>query len=466
MQAYGTNRVKEAAASLSYDRGTLLLEVNAGETPPPEFVHDERVGLFRAPADRYRQVFAALHQEHKSDLEDTARDYEEVKLGFRAKRSPFEHQREGLTAWLKAGKRGMVVLPTGSGKTFVAEMAMANARRSTLIVVPTLDLMNQWYVRLLAAFRLDEVGLVGGGYYDIRPVTVTTYDSFSIHAERLGNRFGLLVFDECHHLPSASYSQASSCYIAPFRLGLTATPERDGELLDEYESLIGPVVYRRHIKEFAGDQLANYDTRRVLVELSDDERQAYETARGVYLGFIRYNKIPMGAPDGWTRFIQMSARSRMGRQAMLAYREQRQIALACEAKLELLEILLSRHANDRTLVFTNDNDTVYRIAQDFLIPAITHQTRIKERKEILDGVRAGRYRAVVTSRVLNEGVDIPTANVAIVLSGTGSVREHVQRLGRILRRAEGKQALLYEVLTENTMETRVSDRRREHDAYR
>jgi superfamily II DNA or RNA helicase len=451
---------------LTYDRGTLLLDGCEGSSTPVDFVADERVGLPRAPGDRYREVFAALHRQFGAELRDDARAYEDVALVFRAKRTPYDHQREALQAWKQADGLGMVVLPTGSGKTFVAELAMATTRRSTLVVVPTLDLMNQWYARLLTAFRLDEVGLIGGGYYEARPVTVTTYDSFSIHAERIGNAFGLVVFDECHHLPSPSYAAASRCYIAPFRLGLTATPERDNESLDPYEGLTGPVVYRRHIKEFAGAQLADYDTRRIRVELSSEERRHYTEARQTYLGFIRNNRIPMGRPDGWSRFIQLCARSRAGRNALLAYREQRRIALTCSAKLDLLEVLLTRHADDRMIIFTNDNETVYRISEYFLVPSITHQTPTKERKEILDHLRSGRYRAVATSRVLNEGVDIPTASVAVVLSGTGSVREHVQRLGRILRRGEGKHALLYEVLAEDTMETNVSDRRREHDAYR
>jgi superfamily II DNA or RNA helicase len=151
---------------------------------------------------------------------------------------------------------------------------------------------------------------------------------------------------------------------------------------------------------------------------------------------------------------------------MKAYRSQRDIAMACRGKLDLLEILLSQHAGDRTLVFVNSNRAVYEIARQFLIPAVTHQTPIKERKEILEGLKSGRFRAVVTNRVLNEGVDIPTANVAVVLSGTGAVREHVQRLGRILRRAADKQAILYEVLAADTMETQMSKRRRDHDAYR
>ena len=75
-------------------------------------------------------------------------------------------------------------------------------------------------------------------------------------------------------------------------------------------------------------------------------------------------------------------------------------------------------------------------------------------------------RAIVTSKVLNEGVDVPEANIAIVLSGSGSVREHVQRLGRVLRKRPGKSAILYELVTSGTAETQTSERRREHSAYR
>ena len=118
------------------------------------------------------------------------------------------------------------------------------------------------------------------------------------------------------------------------------------------------------------------------------------------------------------------------------------------------------------LIFTSDNETVYRISRRFLIPAITHQTKVKERQELLAAFNAGEYPFLVTSRVLNEGVDVPEANVAVVLSGSGSVREHVQRLGRILRRVEGKHAILYELVAERTGEEYASSRRRRHSAYR
>src|SRR5690606_16968388 len=94
------------------------------------------------------------------------------------------------------------------------------------------------------------------------------------------------------------------------------------------------------------------------------------------------------------------------------------------------------------------------------------QTKVTERSAILESLAEGSIRAIVTSRVLNEGVDVPDANVAIIVSGSGSVREHVQRLGRVLRKRDGKRATLYELITRETSERYTSERRREHSAYR
>jgi superfamily II DNA or RNA helicase len=174
----------------------------------------------------------------------------------------------------------------------------------------------------------------------------------------------------------------------------------------------------------------------------------------------------MSSPSGWSDFVIRSARSDEGRRAMAAYRRQREIAFAAPAKLDYVGLLLDRHRDDRLLLFTQDNATAHELSRRFLIPIITHETRVRERSEILAGLADGGYGAVVTSKVLNEGVDIPEASVAIVVSGSASVREHVQRLGRILRAREGKHALLYELVTAGTSETSTSARRRDHSAYR
>ena len=413
----------------------------------------------------YSGVIAALRSAASFDVVDEARRDVELTSGPCVHREARPFQTEALQAWRAADGRGVVVLPTGAGKTHVAVMAIDAVRRSTLVVAPTLDLVRQWYDLLRATFAIP-VGVVGGGDHDVQPITVTTYDSAYLHMEHLGARFGLVVFDECHHLPGPTYALASRLCLAPRRLGLTATPERADGKEAELESLIGPIVHRRDISELAGEYLADYDTVQLDIELEPDERAEHDTERAIYLAFIAKNGIRLGTPRGFGDFVMRSAQSMDGRRAMRAYRRQREIGFVASKKLAYLEHLLDRHRDDRALVFTQDNATAYRVARRFLVPVITHQTRVTERSEILAGFQAGAYGAVVTSKVLNEGVDVREANVAIVLSGSGSVREHVQRLGRILRKSGDKRAMLYELVTARTAETGTSERRREHDAYR
>jgi superfamily II DNA or RNA helicase len=380
-------------------------------------------------------------------------------------REPRHYQSESLDAWRAAGGRGVVVLPTGAGKTHVALMAIDDRRRDTLVIAPTLDLVRQWYDLLRVAYQCP-VGIVGGGSREVCPLTVTTYDSAYLHLGRLGNRFGLVVFDECHHLPGPSYALAAECCIAPYRLGLTATPERADGREAALGALIGPVVYSCAITELSGGYLADYDTVTVEVELDEQERLQYAEARGTYLAFIRKQQIRMGGPRGWEQFIARASRSEEGRLAMAAYRRQRELSLAARSKLDCVERLLLLHRTERIIIFTDDNATAYAIASRFLLPVITHRTKVLERSELLAGFSSGHLRAIVTSKVLNEGVDVPEASVAVVVSGSGSVREHVQRLGRILRPGADKRATLYELVTSDTSEVATSRRRRDHAAYR
>lgn len=451
--------------SLSFDGGTLTLAgLPRQEGDDLPFLWDPRAEVFRAPAIAYAEAILALRR-RGIEIEDRARAYETLTEGARVHREPRPFQSEAITAWNAARGRGVVVLPTGAGKTHVATMAIDQKRRSTLVVTPTLDLVRQWYDVLRATFGVA-VGVVGGGDHDVRPLTVTTYDSAYLHMERFGAKFGLVVFDECHHLPSPTYALAARLCIAPYRLGLTATPERADGLEAKMDVLVGPTVYRRDIQELAGEWLAEYETVRLDVELTPEERAEHDDERAIYREFLAKHAIRMSTPRGFGEFVMRASRSAEGRRAMRAYRRQREIAFAASAKLAYVEHLLDLHKDDRTILFTQDNATAHLIARRFLVPVITHQTRVTERSEILAGLAEGRYAAIATSKVLNEGVDVKEANVAIILSGSGSVREHVQRLGRILRKKDDKFALLYEIVTARTTETFTSERRRDHDAWR
>ncbi|TVQ20629.1 MAG: DEAD/DEAH box helicase [Leptolyngbya sp. DLM2.Bin15] len=446
--------------TLTFDRGTLILH------PPPRgkawvdhAVWDDRIERFRIPALHYRPLIETL-QADGAAIDDRARGFDRLDLTPAVSLTPYAHQQEALQAWMNQGRRGVVVLPTAAGKTYLAQLAMQATPRSTLITVPTLDLMHQWYAHLTAAFPDVEVGLLGGGSRDRSPILVSTYDSAAIHAERLGNQYGLLICDECHHLPSDFNRVIAEYAIAPYRLGLTATPDRSDGRHKDLDDLLGPVVYLRTPEDLAGQSLSHHEVVQIKVALSPHERDRYDDLIQRRNKFLQQENIWLGSLQGWQRFVQASARSKAGRRAMLAHRESKAIALGTEGKLRVLNDLMAQHYPAQTLIFTNDNATVYRISQDFLIPALTHQTPVKERHNILQRFREGQYRVLVASHVLNEGVDVPEASIAILLSGSGSSREYIQRLGRILRRSDGpKHAILYEVIAEETAEEGVSKRR-------
>ena len=449
---------------LEFQDGTLVVQGAKLEDLPAGFKYDHRIQAPRASADLYpRVIYRAI--ERGISYIDNARKWTDLAGSHHVERTPREYQKEAVNSWLQNNLRGSIILPTGSGKTFVAELCIAKTMRPTMVIAPTLDLVGQWYDRLRIAFQQD-VGILGGGCHDIRPLTVSTYDSAHLHLGKYGNRFCLLIFDEVHHLPAPAYLESTRNSLAPFRLGLTATLEREDGREGLLEDAIGPVVYRKGIKELAGSFLADYETIKILIELKEHEKAEYESVRQEYTDFLRQKEISMGGYGGWNQFIRVAARSAQGRSAFKAYLRSKQLAQSAQGKIECLEKLIHRHKETKMIIFTNDNSTAYRISKQFLLPCITHQTNVKERRELLLAFSDGRLPVLVTSRVLNEGVDIPAAEIAVVLSGTGTVREHVQRLGRILRPMKGKQAVLYELVAKDTAEEYTSQRRRRHDAYK
>ncbi len=424
---------------------------------------DERCLEWRMPAHIYREIVYHFYKQGLQ-LNDMARSYEKLQLQLQEEIIPRLHQQQGLSAWVQAGCRGVVSLPTGAGKTILAVLAILHAQRSALIVVPTIDLLQQWR-GILQKYFAQPIGAYGGGEKQLQQLTVATYDSAHLIIESYGNRFGLLVFDECHHLPATQYQLIARASLAPFRLGLSATVERSdgGEQL--IYQLVGEKVFEGSIGEMVDKVLAPYEVVSIELPLTERERLAYEKARQIYTGFLRRQRIDMSKPQGWQDFIRKSSYLPGGREAMMSYREQKRLAQASHGKLVELWTILERHKAEKIIIFTNDNQLAYQIGRQFILPVLTHLTKSKERVRMLEAFRSGELDVLVTSKVLNEGVDVPEASVGVVVSGSGAVREHVQRLGRILRHREGKQAVLYELIAKNTAERFVNQRRRNHHAY-
>ena len=437
---------------LWFDKGTLLLK---GEAGTPYGKWDTRVGCYRIKAYHYRDVLEYL-AESKLQVEDDVPmlpPLEHLKSNVELR----DYQNEALNNWCKARNRGVLVLPTAAGKTFIALKAIQQLKVQTLIVVPTLDLIDQWKKRIKDYLNL-EAGAVGGGENTLRMVTVTTYDSAYIHAEQLGNKFLLIVFDEVHHLASTGYIQIAEMYTAPYLMGLTATYERSDQRHSLLSQLVGDPVYSVGIEEIAG-HLSPYTYEKISVELTPQEQQIYKSQMSIFRSFLQQRKITLKSAADFQKFIMTTGRDPKAREALLARNRAIRVAVNSEAKLNVLAQQLETYKNEKILIFTLYNDLVYSISLRFLIPAITYQTSREERREILANFGNDKYPVVVTSQVLDEGVDVPDASVGLVLGGTGSNREYVQRLGRLLRKKEGKLARLIEIISQETMEVGTSRRR-------
>ena len=291
-------------------------------------------------------------------------------------------------------------------------------------------------------------------------MTIITYQSAVSPARSLPG-FGLVIFDEVHHLPAASYRHIPRKVGAPYVLGLSATTERmDGRERD-LEELAGPEVYRKLPAELAREKhIASFTEKRLYVDLSSEERARYEQAVAEYRWYMagRLGHVAPG-PAAFQDLIRRSATDPAARHALQAHHQARLIALNAQAKVSLVGELLEKHRDEKVIVFSEFNAIVATISRHLLLPSITYKTPARERRLVLERFRAGRYSKLVTGRVLNEGVDVPDASVAIVVSGSAATREYIQRLGRILR-PKPNTALLYELITRHTGESRTAARRR------
>lgn len=453
-------------ATLRFEEGTLLL---AGGTARDverlggegRWVWDGRVRAWRADAIHYPNVAAALRAE-APDIDDQVPAWRTLRWSQAVIHPLREEQQQALDAWM-AARQGVIVMPTGTGKTEVALAIMRQTAVSTLVVSPVRDLMYQWHRRILAAFDWD-AGIIGDNLYNVRPVSVTTYDSACIHMNRLGASFGLIVFDECHHLPGRLRRDAARMCAAPLRLGLSATPERaDGRHVD-LAWLIGPVVHEMKISAVKGRTLADYDVVRIPVHLSDEEQARYDALSRRVRDYIAQRR--RDEPKfSWEDLCADSGKDPEARRAQKAFLAKKAIEDRAEEKLRVLEDLFRLHAGERVIVFAGSNAMARAVSLRFLVPCLLSHCGKRERQEVLEGLRDGTYPALVANRVLDEGVDLPEAKVAVVIGGMSSTRQAKQRLGRILRRRGDRRATLYEVVCADTNEETRSRKRRSSDAY-
>ncbi len=442
---------------LRFDRGTILLDgpdTIDGLVDLPGVRWDPRVGRLRAPGRFHRALVDELVRRGVR-FSDGVRD-PAGQPDAREAITLRPYQEAALAAWELAGRKGVVALPTGSGKTHVALASIARTKRAALCLVPTRVLLDQWRVAVERAFR-EAPGIHGDGVRTLGAITIATFESAWRHMPSLGHRFDLLVVDEAHHFGAGLRDEALEMAVAGDRLGLTATPP-GGAGATRLAELVGPTVFELSLGDLAGSFLAGFDVITLHLELDAAERSDYDAAIGPFRAAMDAFRdiVPSGS---WEDFARWAARSEDGRRALAGWRRARALVALPRSKRAMVGDLLHRHRASRTLVFTADNAAAYALAREHLVMPITCDIPRAERDEALARFRRGELRALCSSRVLNEGLDVPDADVGIIVGGSHGEREHVQRVGRLLRPCAGKRALIYELVARATLEGSQARRR-------
>ncbi|MEM9366566.1 MAG: DEAD/DEAH box helicase [Planctomycetota bacterium] len=458
----GTLRITGLSSAEAQELSTLV-----------PFVEDHRDACLRSDAMHASRLKHWLTQVRPRSFEWRIESAPVLHMSGQRRRFALrEDQERAVTAFESGGCRGLIQMPTGTGKTVVAIDLIRRFATSTLVVVPVRDLMYQWHDRIVDQLGVD-AGLIGDGVHRVSPVSVTTYDSAAIHMPRLGDRFDMLVFDEVHHLTGPWRRDAARMSLASVRLGLSATLPTDSNRLATLHELVGPTLYEQSINQAAGHTLADYHVRRIAVKLAPEEQRRYDELSRQVQRFVA-DRRDHEPHYQWEETFHLAGShdvdpevAQQADAALRASRMKRSLEEHAAAKVRVLEDLFRLHAGEPMIVFTGSNVMARKLSLRFLVPCLLSHCAKKERREYLNGFAAGRFPVLIANRVLDEGVDLPQVKTAIVMGGMSSSRQAIQRLGRVLRRTQDdRKAVLYEIVAEGTKEVMRSRDRRRNDAYR
>jgi superfamily II DNA or RNA helicase len=374
-----------------------------------------------------------------------------------ADRELYRWQLDALVHWLRCGRRGVVEAVTGSGKTDVAIAAAADALRRgrfVLVLVPSRVLMEQWHHRLTSALPGTRIGRLGDsgrdGPADCEILIATRHSAAAYKPVPPRDAGGLLIADECHGLGGKTLRRAMLPEYEE-RLGLTATLERSDDAVTELLlPYFGGICYRYGFEHAITDGVcARPRVAFVGVELAEHERAEYVAIEHRLVEARNHlRRLPDMPLEPFGDFIaavahlaehDAGADGRAARDYLESFSKRRQIVAQTIGKYELLGDLAPAIKDaEGALVFTETvraaNHAINRLDPHVAVDLITGSTARGQRREILDDLRDRKLDVVAAPRVLDEGIDVPDANLGVVISASRTRRQMIQRMGRILRR--------------------------------
>ncbi|GGL22980.1 helicase [Halarchaeum grantii] len=408
----------------THEEGYIVLEANTPEMMGNVAEQHLSEGTIRAPisdteawvaAEAVATVKRELYEAGYPVQDDRTLD-EGAELDVELHLSLRDYQRGWVKRFVESGS-GVLVGPPGSGKTVAALGVLERIGRETLILAPGRELVAQWRDSILEYTSLTQADVAEyhGGVKEIGPVTIATYSTAGMERHRRlfdEKRWGLVVYDEAHHIPSDVFRRTTDLQ-ASARLGLSATPVRGDDRETDIYTLIGPPI--------GTDWEALFDA-----------------------GFVQ-------EPEVEIRFVPWAEDERRYEYASADGHERRMLAASNPAKIDEVRSILDEHPEAKTLVFVDYLDQGDRLGEALSLPFVSGDTPHSRRERLFHEFRAGERDVLLVSRVADEGIDLPDAELAIIASGLGgSRRQGAQRAGRTMRPAG--RALVYVLATRGTEE--------------
>lgn len=413
--------------------------------------------------DKNRKIFVSYpfyYEQLKRVFIENGLRVKELNLEFKKFEFNFnvnlrDYQKEAIEKWKENNFKGVIALPTGAGKTLIGIQAIQEVKVPTLIVAFTKEQLMQWREHIIKNSSVrPEIGLYYSDEKEIKPITITTYQTAYRHISELSTKFDLLIIDEVHHLPADKFRDIALGMFASKRLGLSATPYREDGRHVELFKLMGGVIYSKSVDELINKgYLAPYDIVQVKVFLTAEERKKYLELLSKYRAYSGGKKIKELlelAKNGDEKAIE----------AIKIYNDIKKIVNLAANKIVKLEEIVNKEKGKKILIFTQYVDQAEEIAKKFNAFLISGKTSKSERKYIFEKFKRMQAGILVLTTVGDEGLDIPDASVGIIVTGTGSRRQFIQRLGRLLRPAGNKRAILYEIIVAGTQEEYQAKKRR------
>ncbi len=391
-----------------------------------------------------------------------------------------------LKAWNSNKRKGLVEAVTGTGKTRLAVAAIAEEFElggKVAVIVPTVELQRQWFEELESHFKDFQIGLLGNGHQDLLAacdVLVAIVHSASRYDLGLqDHELGLLIADECHRYGAETFSRALEDKFRS-RLGLTATRERPDGAHRELEVYFGAVVYSLGYEEAIRHKyIADVKVAQIPVNLNSSEREEFDQfSKGILETQIELSERIRVSPTSYQRFIEEVTRlaaegdmpgNKVARHYLALISKRKALLANTPEKLKVVKHLAaSVNSANGALFFTETIDGAEAIAAELRragVSAATIHSKLdaQQRHQTFADFAGGRIKALAAARVLDEGVDVPEADLAVIISASKTRRQMIQRMGRVLRlKADGRTARFVFVYVAGTSE---DPSKGAHDAF-